>query len=109
MSPILHPPTLEIEKMEAIVSLYQYNDDKENVPPFSSISKTSDNKLSAKMTSKMKNKNKNKNTLNDITNLIVDSPIQTPAGTSRCSPVVPRLQSRSICRSTADRASLVET
>ncbi|KAI3780685.1 hypothetical protein L2E82_10672 [Cichorium intybus] len=101
--PILHPPTQEIGKMEAIVFLYQYNDDKENVPPFAAISKTSDNKLSPKMTLKTKKKNnKNMKPLNDITNLVIDSLIQTPAETS---PVVPRWQSRSICRSTADATS----
>ncbi|CAH1423613.1 unnamed protein product [Lactuca virosa] len=79
--------------MEGMSSLCQYHDNKENIPPFFSISK---NKLSAKMTLKKKNKNKYRKPLTDITNLIVDSFIQSPA-TSFSSL---HLQSRSICRST---------
>ncbi|CAH1423611.1 unnamed protein product [Lactuca virosa] len=84
--------------MDGMNSLCQYNDNKENIHPFFSISKTTDNKLSAKMTLKKKNKNKYRKPLTDITNLIADSLIQSPA-TSFSSP---HLQSRSICWPTTD-------
>ncbi|KAI3780484.1 hypothetical protein L2E82_10465 [Cichorium intybus] len=84
--------------MEGIISLCQFHDNKENIPPFFSIPKTSDNKLCAKMTLKKKTKNKYRKPLNDITNLIVDSLIQSPPATSASHP---RFQSRSICRPTA--------
>ncbi|KAI3765473.1 hypothetical protein L2E82_15508 [Cichorium intybus] len=91
--------------MEEIISLCQNHDNKENIPPFFSISTTTDSKLSAKMTLKKKNK-KYRKPLNDITNLIVDSSVQSPA-TSFSSP---RLQSRSVCRRTAgNRPSADET
>ncbi|KAI3499116.1 hypothetical protein L1887_34909 [Cichorium endivia] len=92
--------------MEEIISLCQNHDNKENIPPFFSISTTTDSKLSAKMTLKKKNKKKYRKPLNDITNLIIDSSVQSPATTFSS----PRLQSRSICRSTAgNRPSADET
>ncbi|KAL4585249.1 hypothetical protein LXL04_009865 [Taraxacum kok-saghyz] len=99
---------LKLRKMEGTISLCQYDDNKENIPPSFSISKTTDNKLNAKTTLKKKKKtNKYKNNcripLNDITNLIVDSFVQSPS-TSFLSP---RLQSRSICRPTTGNRVLV--
>ncbi|CAI9280081.1 unnamed protein product [Lactuca saligna] len=91
--------------MEGMNSLCQYHDNKENIPPFFSISKTTGNKLSAKMTLKKKTKNKYRKPLTDITNLIADSLILSPA-TSFSSP---HLHSRSICwPTTGNRISIDE-
>ncbi|KAL7589552.1 hypothetical protein Lser_V15G40691 [Lactuca serriola] len=94
--------------MEGAISLCQFHDNKENIPPFLSTSKTTDNKLSAKMTLKKKKQKKKSNhrvPLKDITNLIVDSLIQTPAATP---PMFPCLQSRSVCKPTAGNRNLME-
>ncbi|KAI3515589.1 hypothetical protein L1887_14490 [Cichorium endivia] len=91
--------------MEGVISLCQFHDYKENIPPFFSISKTSDNRLSAKMKLKKKTKNKYRKPLNDITNLIVDSLMQSPPATSDSHP---RLQSRSICRSTVGNSISID-
>ncbi|CAH1424090.1 unnamed protein product [Lactuca virosa] len=92
--------------MEGAISLCQFHDNKENIPPFLSISKTTDNKLSARMTLKKKKRKSNHRVpLKDITNLIVDSLIQLPAATS---PMFPCLQSRSICKATAGNRNLME-
>ncbi|KAI3780483.1 hypothetical protein L2E82_10464 [Cichorium intybus] len=91
--------------MEGTISLCQFHDNKENIPPFFSISKTTGNKLSAKMTLKKKTKNTYRKPLNDITNLIVDSLIQSPPATSASNP---RLQTPSICRPTAGNSISID-
>ncbi|KAL7589556.1 hypothetical protein Lser_V15G40694 [Lactuca serriola] len=89
--------------MEGAISLCQFHDNKENIPPFLSTSKTTDNKLSAKMT--LKKKSNHRVPLKDITNLIVDSLIQSTAVTS---PMFHCLQSRSICKPAAGNRNLME-
>ncbi|KAL4585248.1 hypothetical protein LXL04_009864 [Taraxacum kok-saghyz] len=88
--------------MEGTISLCQYDDNKENIPPSFSISKTTGNKLNVKMT--LKKKKNYRKPLNDITNLIVDSFVQSPS-TSFLSP---RLQSRSVCGPTTGSRILID-
>ncbi|KAI3676787.1 hypothetical protein L1987_86400 [Smallanthus sonchifolius] len=73
--------------------LFQHHHNKENIPPFFTISKSFDNKLGAKMT--LKKKKKYRKPLADITNLFVDSLNQSPV----ISPAVFRPQSCSVFRS----------
>ncbi|KAI3743014.1 hypothetical protein L1987_60715 [Smallanthus sonchifolius] len=72
--------------------LFQHHHNKDSIPPFFTISKSFDNKLSAKITLKKK---KYRKPLADITNLFVNSLNQSPV----ISPAVCRPQSCSVFRS----------
>ncbi|KAI3780482.1 hypothetical protein L2E82_10463 [Cichorium intybus] len=91
--------------MEGIISLCQFHDNKENISPFVSISKTSDNKLNAKVMLKKKTKKNNRVPLKDITNLLADYLIQSTAAALAS---YPHLQSRSICRPITGNSILID-